>query len=469
MKETNQYFANVRSLHGFLLKFHKNLFPDHICVGILKTFCIGSFPIFTIQFNPNFKKKFYLFNFPILSLPRFKKNNVLPKLETVKRSPRIYINIGSLPYFDNHSGIPRVAKELSRNGANCKDIEVLPVYPDPLTGVYRIAFQWARESGVNLVSTGENKRDPEVEFAPGDWLIHTMINIGEIKFMEHTFQFLRGKKIKIGFILHDIIAARYPYYFKSRDAKKFKQWLCEIHHYDGIFAISKATLSDYCSWVQEKYGGNIRLPRMGYFHLGADFTTKKVSLSIEEEKLLFPLTGKEYYMQVSTIEPRKGYIQLLNAFEIFWRKGFQTNLVIVGRKGWLMDRFCRRLRHHPEINHRLFWFEGVSDACLTWLYKNATAVVFASECEGFGLACVEAAFYHKPLLTRNIPVFKEVASDGTFYFDGNSAVDLEKALEKLHAKLSEDKDKMLTSRAQEPKFHSWAEATRDFLRLVKGF
>lgn len=42
----------------------------------------------------------------------------------------------------------------------------------------------------------------------------------------------------------------------------------------------------------------------------------------------------------------------------------------------------------------------------------------ASEGEGFGLAVVEGARHGKPLILRDIPVFREIAEDHAFYFDG---------------------------------------------------
>ncbi len=94
---------------------------------------------------------------------------------------------------------------------------------------------------------------------------------------------------------------------------------------------------------------------------------------------------------VGTIEPRKGHAMVLSAFETLWAEGHDVNLVIVGRKGWLVDALCSRLAGHARLGRRLFWFESASDEYLDAIYANSSCLMAASEGEGFGLPLIEAA------------------------------------------------------------------------------
>jgi glycosyltransferase involved in cell wall biosynthesis len=58
---------------------------------------------------------------------------------------------------------------------------------------------------------------------------------------------------------------------------------------------------------------------------------------------------------VGTVEPRKGYAQTIDAFELLWSKGEEVNLVIVGKAGWHVEELVERLRDHPLRGKRLFW------------------------------------------------------------------------------------------------------------------
>jgi len=141
---------------------------------------------------------------------------------------------------------------------------------------------------------------------------------------------------------------------------------------------------------------------------------------------------------VGTIEPRKGHLQTLEAFEYLWDKGMDIHLVIVGKEGWVglpdaqrrtIPEIIHRLETHPQRNQRLFWFKEASDLFLETLYRQADVLIAASEDEGFGLPLIEAAHYALPIIARDIPVFHEVASEYASYFPNNrNARSLAKAL-----------------------------------------
>lgn len=50
----------------------------------------------------------------------------------------------------------------------------------------------------------------------------------------------------------------------------------------------------------------------------------------------------------------------------------------------------------------------------------ADALIFASFGEGFGLPLIEAAHKNLPLIIRDIPVFREIAKDSAYYFNGDN-------------------------------------------------
>ena len=54
------------------------------------------------------------------------------------------------------------------------------------------------------------------------------------------------------------------------------------------------------------------------------------------------------------------------------------------------------------------------------LYQAATGVLLASEAEGFGLPLIEAMQHGKPVLVRDIPVFREITELNATFFDEHS-------------------------------------------------
>ena len=119
---------------------------------------------------------------------------------------------------------------------------------------------------------------------------------------------------------------------------------------------------------------------------------------------------------------------MLKAFDDLWAKHIDANLVLIGKQGWMMLPFAQHLRKHPEFNKRLIWLEAISDEYLEKIYAASSCLIAASEGEGFGLPLIEAASHHLPIVARDLPVFREVASEHAYYFSGLSGEDLSNAL-----------------------------------------
>jgi glycosyltransferase involved in cell wall biosynthesis len=144
------------------------------------------------------------------------------------------------------------------------------------------------------------------------------------------------------------------------------------------------------------------------------------------------------FLMVGTLEPRKGYLQTIDAFTQLWDQGVDVNLVIVGKEGWTslagpqrrtIPHIIRAIGVSTELGERFFWLEEVSDEALELLYSASNCIIVASEAEGFGLPIIEAAHHELPLIVRDIPVFREVAGAGAFYFKGKEPQDLCAAIE----------------------------------------
>lgn len=458
---TTQYLSSPKALRLYL-KENRTPFGFHaVQFGNMHAWCIGSLPILTKQFNPNFKTKFFVLNVPLASVARHSPA-VNPVSTSSPRTSRLYLNIGSLPYFDNGSGIPRVAKELCHQGLLREDVECIPVYPEPRSGTYRIPLAWLKErQWLHLSKTlsplsQKGDEDPVVTVQKGDWLIHTMVNRNEIAFMQSWMDDFRRKGGKVGFVLHDLIPENHPEFYRNRDVVQFRDWLSQIGRYDGIFAISQATQNDYLQWCRAH--GVDTHPPVKFFHLGANFKTSGAATSAST--LPKPLDDCiPYFLMVSTLEPRKGHAQVLDAFERLWSQGINVRCVFVGREGWKVRDLTRRIRQHKELGQRLIWLDRVSDDELTSIYRGSRAVIVASKAEGFGLSVVEALFHQKPLVLCDIPVFREIAGDSAFYFTGADAEGLSQSmLDALHSHVIPQQIRPLT----------WAESFDQFFKLVKG-
>jgi glycosyltransferase involved in cell wall biosynthesis len=110
----------------------------------------------------------------------------------------------------------------------------------------------------------------------------------------------------------------------------------------------------------------------------------------------------------------------------------------VGREGWTqlpeeqrrnIPQTMEKLRRHPELGKRLIWLSDISDQYLEQVYRASSCLLFASEAEGFGLPLIEAARHGKPIIARNIAVFREITRDHAHYFDGQTPKALARAVQ----------------------------------------
>jgi glycosyltransferase-like protein len=127
-----------------------------------------------------------------------------------------------------------------------------------------------------------------------------------------------------------------------------------------------------------------------------------------------------YVLAVGGIEPRKGTIDLLEAFHLL-RLDFSgpsaPALVIAGGETLFdyrdyrarFDRRCEQLGVRPII------LGAVPDEDLPTLVAAAEVFAFPSTKEGFGLAAMEALAAGRPVVARELPVLREVFGDTVRY------------------------------------------------------
>ena len=221
-------------------------------------------------------------------------------------------------------------------------------------------------------------------------------------------------------ILHDTVPIKVPQYCDAGMVRLFPRYLHALSHVDGIVAVSRSSAEDYREWRKANVPDDGRPFLIDWFHLGADLDKGMgtTGLPAEASAVFTAMAARPSLLEVSTVEPRKGHRQALDAFELLWARGVEANFVIVGKPGWKMDDFFTRVEKHPEFGKRLFWLKGISDEYLDKVYEAASGVIMPSEAEGFGLALIEGAHHGKPLILRDIPVFREIAGEHATYFSG---------------------------------------------------
>ncbi|MGV9834715.1 MSMEG_0565 family glycosyltransferase [Nocardia niigatensis] len=124
-----------------------------------------------------------------------------------------------------------------------------------------------------------------------------------------------------------------------------------------------------------------------------------------------------YVLALGGIEPRKGSLDLLEAFALLRRNHPNLHLVFAGGET-LFDYRDYRSRFHDraaELGIRPTILGTVPHPDLPALMASAAMVPFFSTKEGFGLAAMEALAAGIPVVARDLPVLREVFGDTVQY------------------------------------------------------
>jgi glycosyltransferase involved in cell wall biosynthesis len=346
----------------------------------------------------------------------------------------IYLDISAAVH--RRAGLGRYAESLTR--------ALLPLIPDELALFYNAEQGIQPLSGLEhlptdtislgykpwrmLVWAGQLTRAPFNHLVPDANLFHAT---------EHLLMPLQG--IPTVLTVHDLIFRHLPEHHK-----RLNRWYLNAtlplycRRATHIIAVSEATRRDLVAAydlppekltvIQEAAAPRFRTQSP------ERCAAVRAHYSLPEDFLLY----------VGTIEPRKNLTRLLHAWEPLYRAGEALPLVIV-----------------------VIFTGYVTDADLPALYAAATAFVFPSLYEGFGLPPLEALAVGTPVICSNTSSLPEVVGDAALTFDPTAEEEIAAALRRItgDAELRADLRERGLQRAAQ---FSWERAARETLAVYRN-
>jgi len=354
----------------------------------------------------------------------------------IKSGKKIFFDVSLLRKTDLWTGIERVTRALLVELLKISDgnMDLVPVYLEKKDNSYimREANQFMKKLYPQISPYMVDDR--QVDFYAGDVYFSSELACDLIidAYNCNFFDNLLRSNVHIAFMIHDILPLTKPEFFPPGSNESFGKWLEIItSQSDKIICVTDAVTQEVSKWMSTRNIVNNKLV-IDFSHHGADITASKPNggISAEEEKMLELINKKMTFLMVGTIEPRKGHLLAISAFEKLWQDGIDMNLVIVGKEGWkglpddlrrTIPTIIQKLEKNEYKDRHLFWLNNASDELLTKLYEMSDCLLYPSEDEGFGLPLIEASQHKKPLISRDVPVLREVAQEGAYYFSTTDA------------------------------------------------
>ena len=135
-----------------------------------------------------------------------------------------------------------------------------------------------------------------------------------------------------------------------------------------------------------------------------------------------------FLLFVGTLEPRKNLVRLIEAFSLV--HDGQSKLALVGGRGWLYDDLFAKVEELGLKGAVLFPGYVPNDELPFW-YNAATAFVYPSLYEGFGMPVTEAQACGTPVVTSSTSSLPEAAGEAALLVEPHDVGALAGALKRV--------------------------------------
>lgn len=178
---------------------------------------------------------------------------------------------------------------------------------------------------------------------------------------------------------------------------------------DAIVTVSESSKADIIKYLGVNANKITVMPNGVDLHI---FHNRYEKSAIDTIKAKYHLKS-EYFLYLGTLEPRKNIPSLIRAYkQLLQIKDSLTvpQLVIAGGKGWLYDSIFNIVKELKLEENVLFTgYLDMED--VPKMLCGATAFVFPSIYEGFGMPPLEAMACGAPVITSNVSSLPEVVGD----------------------------------------------------------
>lgn len=248
--------------------------------------------------------------------------------------------------------------------------------------------------------------------------------------------------------IHDLIYKRYPETHRGLLSYGMRLLVpLAARRSRRVIAVSEATKDDIVGFL------GVPADRVDVTYEGPGMAATARPTPAAELRNRLELGDAPIVLTVSAKRRHKNLERLLDAFD---RVEEPAVLVVPGYatayEGELRDRAA-------AATDRIRFAGWLDDTDLDGLYRAATALVFPSLAEGFGLPVLEAMVRGTPVACSNATSLPEIAGDAALLFDPTSVDAIAKSIRRLLADADLRRELSEAGRARAAKF-TWGEAAR---------
>jgi glycosyltransferase involved in cell wall biosynthesis len=286
----------------------------------------------------------------------------------------------------------------------------------------------------------------------GDWMLRAQAPdiVHETYYFPYRLGPRRARRVlTIYDMIHERFASNFPH---ANRVARYKALAAE--RADHIICISESTRRDAIEIL------GLHPDKTSVIHLGFEIMNSDRE---NAENLVLP-TNKPFLLYVGNRGGHKNFLGLLEAYATSppLRAGY--GLICFG--GGAFNRDELEATHRLGLDSSQVMQLGGSDHLLSRLYQRASAFIYPSLYEGFGLPLLEAMSYDCPVVCSKTSSIPEVVGDAGEYFEPRDIESMRLAIERIVE--SSDHRELLVAKGRERlKCFSWDRCAAETLDIYR--
>ena len=266
----------------------------------------------------------------------------------------------------------------------------------------------------------------------------------------HTW---KGKRVVT---VADMIGEKFQIFGKEFFPDTQRYWMRScVENADAVICISNTTKQDLLEIYKTVDPKKVKVVHLscgdGFYRMD------EVNFSEELQSIDIP-----YFMFIGHRDYYKNFKILCEAFAK-WSKRKDFMILAVGKP---IQESEEKYWNELGIQDRVKVLNGLDDEKVCQLYNKATAFIYPSLYEGFGIPLLEAMHCGCPIIASDIPSTREIAEDCPIYFSPQNSEELIGAFEKV---ITEGRDSArLKKGSQRKSKFSWDRTAKETLEVYKS-
>ena len=236
----------------------------------------------------------------------------------------------------------------------------------------------------------------------------------------------RARGVKSVVTIHDLIFLSHPhcYHFIDRKIYDFKFRRACVNA-DRIIAVSHYTKRQ----IVERYG--VAADKIDVVYQGCD---PVFAVPVPQSRLIDVARRhalpEQFLLYVGSIEERKNLLLAVEAVARLAARGERVHLVAVGRRTSYLDKIERRVAEEG-IEDLFHVYHGVGYTDLPSFYRLASAFVYPSRVEGFGIPLLEAITAGVPAIGCTGSCLEEAGGPSSLYVSPDDVEAMSAAISRI--------------------------------------